>query len=279
MVSRGLWTLSALKEQESTNAVAMLDQTMTTEHERLESNLEARFSVASGGPAEQAVQQMNAAERSTFQQNCSQQRQQLLSGIAWEFRELLATQQRILQKLKVPGFEEGPTVDAAALDQQSRVGLYLHAAFNLRDRIGEKTHLDMLKSQAVKLKRELVLQQQNNNNVSASPPPPRISPVPPGYGSIPPGRNSPVPPPLHFAGGGGPPGGSSDMMMPQPAYGGGVYNNNPSGGSAMPMMGGVMQPGQPPMMMQQQQQIPSQLMPPQQQQQQQQYQYYQNNNQ
>jgi tetratricopeptide (TPR) repeat protein len=150
-ICRGLWTMTALKEKEAKVAIAMLDKTMATESERLEANLEARLSVA--GAAFGAVQQMNNSERQAFQNTCSQQRQSLLSGIAWEFRQLLCVQQQVLTKLAVPGFE-GPTVDASALQLQSTICSFLHSAFYLRTRIGDKPHEGMLKSQAERLRRD-----------------------------------------------------------------------------------------------------------------------------
>lgn len=150
-ICRGLWTLTALKEKEAKVSIDMLDKTMLTESERLDANLEARLSVA--GAAFGAVQQMNNSERQAFQSTCSQQRQSLLSGIAWEFRQLLCVQQQVLTKLDVPGFE-GPTVDTSAIQLQSSICSFLHSAFYLRKRIGDVPHEGMLKSQAERLRRD-----------------------------------------------------------------------------------------------------------------------------
>jgi hypothetical protein len=150
-ICRGLWTLTALKEKEAKVSIDMLDKTMLTESERLDANLEARLSVA--GAAFGAVQQMNNSERHAFQSTCSQQRQSLLSGIAWEFRQLLCVQQQVLTKLDVPGFE-GPTVDTSTIQLQSSICSFLHSAFYLRKRISDVPHEGMLKSQAERLRRD-----------------------------------------------------------------------------------------------------------------------------
>jgi hypothetical protein len=150
-ICRGLWTLTALKEKEAKVSIDMLDKTMLTESERLDANLEARLSVA--GAAFGAVQQMNNSERQAFQSTCSQQRQSLLSGIAWEFRQLLCVQQQVLTKLDVPGFE-GPTVDTSTIQLQSSICSFLHSAFYLRKRISDVPHEGMLKSQAERLRRD-----------------------------------------------------------------------------------------------------------------------------
>lgn len=92
--------------------------------------------------------------------------------------QLLCTQQQVLTKLKVPGFE-GPTVDANALELQSRLCSYLHSAFYLRARIGEAPHQAMLKSQADRLKTELETQ-----------------PTPQPQQLVPPGNNVPPQPPF-----------------------------------------------------------------------------------
>jgi hypothetical protein len=150
-ICRGLWTLTALKEKEAKVSIDMLDKTMLTESERLDANLEARLSVA--GAAFGAVQQMNNSERQAFQSTCSQQRQSLLSGIAWEFRQLLCVQQQVLTKLDVPGFD-GPTVDTSTIQLQSNICSFLHSAFYLRKRISDVPHEGMLKSQAERLRRD-----------------------------------------------------------------------------------------------------------------------------
>jgi tetratricopeptide (TPR) repeat protein len=163
-VCRALWMLMALKENLSQKALEKLDATVREELDKMNSRLDERLSVA--GAAESAVRVMNDTERSSFQMSCNQQRQHVLNGIAWEFRQLLWVQQQLLTKLNVPGFD-GTTVDAMAMDFQSRVCAYLHSAFYLRKRIGETIHVNMLKSQAERLKQHI---QAGKNATLAMPP-------------------------------------------------------------------------------------------------------------
>ncbi|GKY91457.1 hypothetical protein MPSEU_000118000 [Mayamaea pseudoterrestris] len=163
-VCQGLWTLQALKETEAKTAIATLDETMTREHDRLEATLDDRLAVA--GVAASAVQQMNESERQAFQSTCMQQRQNVMTGIAWEFRQLLCLQQQVLSKLEVPGFEGGPTVDTSALKLQAKVCSYLHSAFFLRNRIGEVPHVGMLRKQVSRLRDDV---QQHGVHAAASP--------------------------------------------------------------------------------------------------------------
>lgn len=151
-VCRALWTLQALKEQESWESIVALDKSLVAEHERLESELDARLSIA--GAVSNAVSQMNQRERHNFQINAGQQRQHVLNQSAWSFRQLLCWQQQALATLDVPGFEEGPTVDAAALQLQSQICQYLHSAFYIRNRMGSEPHETMLRSQLKKLQKE-----------------------------------------------------------------------------------------------------------------------------
>ena len=85
-VCRGLWMLTALKEKEAAAAIDRVDQAIVSEMENLDSSLEARLSVA--GAASSAVQQMNDNERNAFQQACYQRRQEVLSAVAWDFRNV-----------------------------------------------------------------------------------------------------------------------------------------------------------------------------------------------
>ena len=57
--------------------------------EKKEKELDERLSVA--GSAITAVQQMNVNEKTHFMTMCNQQRQQLSSLIAWEFRHVSKT--------------------------------------------------------------------------------------------------------------------------------------------------------------------------------------------
>lgn len=156
-VCRGLWTMQALQEKKATEAVDVLDTTMKAELEKLESSLESRLTVARSA----AVIAMNENARSEFQNTCGQQRQGLLTGIAWEFRNLLYIQQQILSKMKVPGFD-GPTVDPSTVDLQARICSYLHSAFFLRTRVGEEPHVTMLKGHLKALQKEQERQPSNS---------------------------------------------------------------------------------------------------------------------
>jgi len=251
-VCRGLWALQALHEQESQTALEAVDQTLLQQYERVESDLEARLSVA--GNAAEAVAQMNERERHNFEQNARQQRQTVLTKSAWELRQVLCWQQQMLAKLQVPGFEEGPTVDDSSLQFQSLICQYLHSAFFIRNKMGASPHETMLKSQLKKLTKE-----QQGGGGSRSPMG-GSSPVPPMR------QHSPVP--------------SYNLGTPQqPGY---ANYNAPPFPQHPSMMGNVatvgaaaglpqympqqQQYGQPPMMMMQQQQglppLPPQQQPP-----------------
>jgi tetratricopeptide (TPR) repeat protein len=176
-VCRALWTLTALSEQKSKKALERFDDTVSTELVKLNARLDERLSVA--GAAEAAVRQMNNTETQSFQVGCNQQRQHVMSGIAWDFRQLLWVQQQLLSKLNVPGFD-GTTVDASALEFQARVCSYLHSAFYLRQRIGAQTHVTMLKSQAERLKIQSQQAPRKKKPSRFSPPrPPQYMPPPP----------------------------------------------------------------------------------------------------
>lgn len=148
-VVEGLWTLQALKEKQTKAAMNQLDEKMTKDYEELEASLDARLSVA--GPS---IEPMNQHERMAFESNCRQQRLNVVTGVAWEFRQLLCVQQVVLTKLQVPGFD-GPTVDDAAMKLQAKICSYLHSAFFLRNRIGLGPHVAMLKKQVERLDKEL----------------------------------------------------------------------------------------------------------------------------
>jgi hypothetical protein len=172
-----VWTLTALNEQKSKKALERFDETVSKELVKLNARLDERLSVA--GAAEAAVRQMNNTERQSFQVNCNQQRQHVMSGIAWDFRQLLWVQQQLLSRLNVPGFD-GTTVDASALEFQARVCSYLHSAFYLRQRIGAQTHATMLKSQAQRLKIQAQQAPPKKKPSRFSPPrPPQYMPPPP----------------------------------------------------------------------------------------------------
>jgi len=148
-VCRACWMMTALKEKEAAKAIETLDNKMSRDLESLEATLESRASVA-GEAALAAVQMINEAEKNNFLAGCNQIRQQLIDGHAWQFRELLAVQQQILTKAGVPYFD-GPTVDASMIHIQANICAFMHSAFFLRARIGEKQHLAMLATQEKRL--------------------------------------------------------------------------------------------------------------------------------
>jgi hypothetical protein len=233
-VCAGLWTLQGLKEKETKIAIDMLDQTMMSEYEQLEARLDERLSVA--GAALSAVQTMNDGERRAFQTTCAQQRQNVLSGIAWEHRQLLCAQQQILTKLAVPGFD-GPTVDTVALERQAKVCLYLHSAFYLRNRIGEAPHLSMLKNQAARLENEAQRSRSNSPHLVVVTDMNHMHPVPsvgPDMSYMPPAQLPPYP--------------MGGMQQQQPIYGS-YTGAAPQQQMLMGMQQGYHQ--QPPPMMQQ----------------------------
>jgi len=181
-VCQALWALQALKEKETKFLLDNFDKAIASDTDRLETNLSSRLAVqAPGTPSYSRIEQMNDAERQNVHSAWRQQRSNTLSKAAWEFRKLLCLQQQLLSKLNVPGFEDGPTVDAATLDMQSRVCSFLHSAFYLRSRIGEAPHVSMLKNQAKRLEKEKEATVGDYRSHSSSP--------------VPPGRQSPVPPP------------------------------------------------------------------------------------
>lgn len=192
-VCRAMWTMTALQEQEATKTMDRLDQSLVSEHEKLEATLDSRLAVA--GAAHSAVVQMNDQDRQNFNQQCLQQRTSTWTAVAWQYRQLLCVQQTLLTHMNIPGFD-GPTVDAAALELQARICSFLHSAFYLRNRIGEETHRSMLSSQEERLKK--ILDDPHRS----------VSPVPPSFGGQPP----PPPPP--------PPGGAYGFPPPPPAMGG-----------------------------------------------------------
>jgi len=169
-ICRGCWMMTALKEKEAAKALAECDERMRADMEALETNLEARTSVAEGA-ALPAVQQVNENERNSFILSCNQTRQQLLDNYAWQFRHLLAVQQQILTKANLPGFE-GPTVDVSVISLQSKICGFMHQSFYLRAKIGEDQHISMLKKQEENLSRK-------KTNTSPPPPPPHMPPPPP----------------------------------------------------------------------------------------------------
>lgn len=226
---RALWTLQALCEQKHQKRIDAFDKKALEEYSALESELEARLSVA--GAAALAVQTMNEGEKSELQNRIGQERQKIINEFAWDLRKTLFRQQRVLQVLKMPSFEEGPTVDNQQIYQQSQVCKYLHSAFYIRSRMGAAPHGKMLVSQMEKL--------QKTPNAPLSPVPPHPnSPVPPQQQFH---QQTHLPPPANFN---YPPPPMQPQMMPY-GYGHGMMNPNM---------------GRPPM--QQQQMPPNQQQPP-----------------
>ena len=164
-ICRALWMMHGLFEQSQYETFLAIDTKLQNESERLESELEARLSVAGTGMSE-AVSLMNERERSIVHHQANQQRQQLVNRSAWAFRQLLYLQQVVLSKLDIPGFEDGPTVDAESLLMQSYICQYIHSAFYIRHRMGSEPHESMLRSQLKKLLRE---QEQQRLTGSHSP--------------------------------------------------------------------------------------------------------------
>ena len=169
-ICRALWMIHGLFEQSQYDTFYAMDTKLQNESDRLESELEARLSVAGTGMS-QAVSLMNDRERSIFHHQANQQRQQLVNQSAWAFRQLLYLQQVVLSKLDIPGFEDGPTVDAESLLLQSYICQYIHSAFYIRNRMGSEPHESMLRSQLKKLLREQ--EQQLHIGIQS----PKINPV------------------------------------------------------------------------------------------------------
>lgn len=143
-ICRGCWALYYLLNTKANTALSRLDLQMTQELEALDSNLTVRHSVAIGTPAEAAVKQTNEMERAEFIHQCNIRRHMVLDQNAWDFRYLLATQQQILTKAKVPHFN-GISVDYNVITSQARVCSVLHSAFYVRNKVGEEMHVKPLK--------------------------------------------------------------------------------------------------------------------------------------
>jgi tetratricopeptide (TPR) repeat protein len=168
----GLWTMALFQEKVVHDAMQDLNTRIVQAYDARETELQNRMSVA-GTAAAHAVEIMNANERQAFQQTLNQERMSVLQAMAWDFRRLLCIQQQILHKLHVPGFEDGPTVEASALVVQAKICAYLHSAFYLRNRIGEAPHVAMLTKKVKQLEQEQKdLQQLRGATHSPIPPPP-----------------------------------------------------------------------------------------------------------
>lgn len=235
-VARGCWTMTALKEMEARFSVNALDEKLTKDIEKKESELDARLSAARlsvTGALLSAVQEVNTTEKREFIDICNQQRQQLLVNISWEFRHLFATQQQLLTTAGLPGFD-GPTVDAASIHIQANICAFLHSSFYLRNRIGEEEHLTMLKKQEARIvSMPAILMPALPGmipppDLPSIPPPNQHFPGVPGFlpQNYPPVRPPPFPPPF-------PP--------PQPIM---MYSGIPTNFVPPPPPSHVMPPGQ-----------------------------------
>jgi len=190
-ICRGCWALYYLMEQKSHTALSTLDSQLMKELEAVDSNLTARHSVAAGTPAEAAVQQTNDMERKEFMHQCNMRRQMLLDQIAWDFRYLLATQQQILTKAKLPYFN-GISVDHDVIMSQARVCAVLHSAFYVRNKVGEDAHVKPLKKLEVDLMEQLQQEQEQISKQQQQQLPPQ---QPPPYMHV---HNTMQPPPNSY---------------------------------------------------------------------------------
>ena len=95
---------------------------------------------------------------------------------------MLAIQQEILTKAGIPYFD-GPTVDVLSIRVQAKICSFLHSAFYLRNRIGEKSHVSMLISQEKKLSSQppVPMPLPKTQTPTYTMPPPPVAPTPPLY--------------------------------------------------------------------------------------------------
>lgn len=186
-VCRALWMWTFLHEQSSGKARKKLIDTITHDYQELQMRLDERLSVA--GAAEAAVRMMNDQERHVFVRNAQDEHRALWSKLAWEARQLQWASQQVLNKLQMPGFIDdsnhvaGTTVDDSEVQMQARVCSYLHSAFFLRKRIGDKAHETMLSSQLERLKQYVA---EVAAKMESQTPPPPIIPLLPQSTMLPP---------------------------------------------------------------------------------------------
>lgn len=191
-ICQALWTLHALTEENSTEAVRELDKSLKHVHEQREANFAMRLATANTGNIMMAVRTNIEQDRLAFQRACEQQREKLQQDVAWRLRRLLCMQQQVLTQLQIPGFS-GPTVDAVTLEMQSKVCSYLHAAFFLRNRIGPAPHLALLAAQSKRLE-----DQVEKEAAAAIAVPPPVMSGPPQQQQQPPAQMYSVgPPPVY----------------------------------------------------------------------------------
>lgn len=195
-VCQGLWMWTLLKEQQAQKLRRRMDDSLTEEYRQLQARLEERLSVA--GAAEAAVRTMNQQELHGFENKAQVDRRELWNTLTWEARQLQWASQQVLNKLQMPGFvggniTAGTTVDDSQVQEQARVCSYLHSAFFLRKRIGDKAHNTMLQSQLERLKQYVAQGSRSRTPPPLSVPYPNLPPPPPPYGV--PGMLPPPPPP------------------------------------------------------------------------------------
>ena len=233
-VCRALWVMTAVHERSTADRLDRLDADLQKAVTLKEAEFASRRSVAQAAQ-QHAVEHIIQQERHALHQHVGVARQKLLQEMAWQSRRLLCAQQVILQKLQIPTFEEGPTVDPNRLEWQAKVCSYLHSAFYLRNRIGETTHVSMLRNQSNKLLKEQQKQQQQQQDQPSAPQPPPPPPPPSDEnnntmynnqagGFYPPSMPPPPPPPPGYG--------------QPPVYGGGGYH--------VPYPGMMPPPQQPP---------------------------------
>mmetsp|Transcript_9382 Transcript_9382/g.13911 ORF Transcript_9382/g.13911 Transcript_9382/m.13911 type:complete len:565 (+) Transcript_9382:10-1704(+) len=144
---KSCWAMTAIKELERTKRMDSLARKMREGLASLDSE--------------------NA--RNAFIANCEHQHNEYLDFYAWESRKLLAAQQQLFTKANIPCFG-GISVDDMDISIQRNVCSVLHSAFILRDKVGRKAHIALLRSNEKKLAKELTeipaqsqasMQQQN----------------------------------------------------------------------------------------------------------------------
>jgi len=180
-ICKSCWAMCAFKEADAAKALADLDKKMNEGLESLETKLVARETVA--GAASEAVKQVNQNERNEFIMTCNFHRQQLLDYHAWEFRNLLYTQQQLLTKVNVPYFQ-GPTIDSMTILCQAKICSVLHSAFVLRGKVGEVAHRALL----VKLEERLIKEVSAASNPMEPMMPSALPMIPHGVALIPGGK-------------------------------------------------------------------------------------------
>lgn len=83
-----------------------------------------------------------------------------------------------MTKSGLPYFD-GPTTDARTIHIQANICAFLHSAFYLRNRIGEKSHITMLTAQESKLTTQKLVPMPLPQAETLPPPPAFFMPPPP----------------------------------------------------------------------------------------------------